>query len=196
MALSTTRFRWNRNRKRGILVYFKRYQGKVAGKNINPQTLLATDYLNHFNEIHMLMDMLPTMPECLEDICEWSPKSYQAHFSDSLFEEKDLAIEAYAHSPGEYRLPFEQTVARMNDLVLRTVSRVKDEIAHNNMDELQGIIDDYSPGMIALIERCGAIINGGKHVTHQDSIDDYFNGIEDKLDGEDLAQTTIDDLFG
>lgn len=185
-----------KNRRTHILTHFKSYQGKVAGKNINSQTLLATDYLNHFNEVHMLMDMLPSMPDCLEDICQWAPKSYQEHFRDSVFTEKELAIEAYAHSPDEYREPFERTVGRMNDLVQQTVSRVEQAIARNDTDKLQRIIDGYSPQMIALIEKCGAIINGEKHMTHQDSIDDYFAGNEDKLDGEDLAQSAIDDLFG
>lgn len=178
------------------MTHFKSFQGKVAGKNINSQTLLATDYLNHFNEVHMLLDMLPMMPDCLEDICQWAPKSYQEHFRDSVFTEKDLAIEAFAHSPDEYRLPFEQTVAQMDDLVLQTTCRVEKEIDQNNSEGLQKIIDAYSPRMIALIEKCGAIINGAKHMTHQDSIDDYFDGDEDKLDGEDLAQSAIDDLFG
>ena len=43
----------------------------VRGKNINETSLLATDYLNHFNEIIMLLDMIPSMPECLEDARGW-----------------------------------------------------------------------------------------------------------------------------
>lgn len=35
--------------------------------NINPRTGLATDYLNHFNEAVMLLEMIPDMPECAED---------------------------------------------------------------------------------------------------------------------------------
>lgn len=178
------------------MTYFKSYQGKVEGKNINSRTLLATDYLNHFNEIHMLMDMLPTMPDCLEDICQWTPKSYQEHFRDSVFTDKNLAIEAYAHSPAEYRESFEQTVSQMDDLLLQTIARIKSEVDRHDMAAAQRIIDDYSPRMIALIEACGAIINGEKHVAHQDSIDHYFDSNDDKLDGEDLAQSDIDDLFG
>ncbi len=42
------------------------FQHKVRGTNINEQTLLATDYLNHFNEIAMMLEMIPDMPEFLE----------------------------------------------------------------------------------------------------------------------------------
>src|SRR3546814_7715400 len=59
------------------------YRLLVRGKNINQNTLLATDYLNHFNEIIMLLEMVPSMPECYRDAVEWRPKSYAQHFRDS-----------------------------------------------------------------------------------------------------------------
>lgn len=183
-------------RRTNVLPHYKRYQIKVKDENINSLTLLATDYMNHFNEVHMLMDMLPSMPECIEDIRNWAPLSYQEHFKYSVFSAKDLAIEAYEHSPDEYRRPFEQTVNQMDRLILRTISKVEGQIPKNNMGELQKIVEDYTPKMIALIEKCGSIINGEKHSTQQDSIDHYFDEDEEKLDGEDLDQSTIDDLFG
>jgi len=175
---------------------FTTYQEKVKDENINSQTLLATDYINHFNEVHMLMDMLPSMPDCIEDIREWGPKSYQEHFQDSVFAAKDLAINAYAYSPDEYRLPFEETVAEMDNLILHTIGEVEMMIEQDNMSGLQATVEDYTPKMIALIEKCGGIINGEKHMTQQDSIDQYFDEDEEKLDGEDLDQSAIDDLFG
>ena len=144
----------------------------------------------------MLIDIFPSMPDCIEDIREWAPKSYQEHFDDSIFSAKHLAIEAYEHSPEEYRLPFEQVVSRMNKLILRTIAKLEEQIELGDMDKLQKIIDDYTPKMIALIEKCGGIINGEKHIIQQDSIDHYFDEDEEKLDGEDLDQSTIDDLFG
>lgn len=176
--------------------HYKRYQSKVKDENINSLTLLATDYLNHFNEVHMLIDMLPSMPDCIEDIREWVPITYQEHFRNSVFSAKNLAIEAYEHSPMEYRLPFEQTITQMDELILSTIVQVEQQITQNKMDELQRIVENYTPRMIVLIEKCGAIINGEKHMTHQDSIDHYFEEDEEKLDGEDLDQSTIDDLFG
>jgi hypothetical protein len=40
---------------------------QLAKANINPTTGLATDYLNHFNEAIMLLDLVATVPECLPD---------------------------------------------------------------------------------------------------------------------------------
>ncbi len=42
----------------------------LRAANINPRTGLATDYLNHFNEAIMLLEMVPDMPECAEDFLE------------------------------------------------------------------------------------------------------------------------------
>src|SRR5713226_3249565 len=44
----------------------------LRAANINPRTGLATDYLNHFNEAIMLLEMVPDMPECAEDFLTWT----------------------------------------------------------------------------------------------------------------------------
>src|SRR3546814_4071681 len=71
------------------------YRLLVRGKNINQNTLLATDYLNHFNEIIMLLEMVPSMPECYRDAVEWRPKSYAQHFRDSCFSDAELRSEEH-----------------------------------------------------------------------------------------------------
>src|SRR5579863_2087796 len=68
---------------------------ELRAANINPRTGLATDYLNHFNEAIMLLEMVPDMPECAEDFLNWQPLSYAEHFTASNFKGKALAIEAY-----------------------------------------------------------------------------------------------------
>jgi hypothetical protein len=67
----------------------------AACANINPATGLATDYLNHFNEAIMLLEMLSGCPECLDDFLGWRPMSYREHFQASRFKGRDLAIAAY-----------------------------------------------------------------------------------------------------
>ena len=65
---------------------------QLAKANINPSTGLATDYLNHFNEAIMLLDLVSTVPECLPDLMAWGPMSYQDHFAGSGFKDKELAV--------------------------------------------------------------------------------------------------------
>src|SRR6478672_3344909 len=71
---------------------------RLRAANINPRTGLATDYLNHFNEAVMLLEMIPDIPECSEDFLQWTPLSYAEHFTASNFRARDLAIEAYEQS--------------------------------------------------------------------------------------------------
>ena len=113
---------------------YEKYQKLVSGKNINPQTLLATDYLNHFNEIHMLLGMIVEMPDCLEDILEWQAISYQQHFEYSNFQDKDLAIEAYNFSPEKFKIPFESCVSDMVELLTSTISQAEMSINEKKMD--------------------------------------------------------------
>src|SRR5579864_4561685 len=68
---------------------------QLRAANINPRSGLATDYLNHFNEAVMLLEMVPDMPDCAEDFLSWQPLSYAEHFTASNFKAKELAIEAY-----------------------------------------------------------------------------------------------------
>src|SRR6476660_544431 len=76
----------------------------LRAANINPRTGLATDYLNHFNEAIMLLEMIPDMPECTEDFLTWTPLSYAEHFWASNFKARDLAIEAYELSDARVEL--------------------------------------------------------------------------------------------
>jgi hypothetical protein len=68
---------------------------RLAAANICPETGLATDYLNHFNEVAMLVDMLADMPEMADEIADWRPRSYPDHFHATGFRDKELAIAAF-----------------------------------------------------------------------------------------------------
>src|SRR5271169_4789390 len=80
---------------------------QLRAANINPRTGLATDYLNHFNEAVMLLEMVPDMPECAEDFLGWRPLSYAEHFTASNFKARALAIEAYDTADVRIRTEFD-----------------------------------------------------------------------------------------
>src|SRR5947208_13389129 len=85
----------------------------LRAANINPRTGLATDYLNHFNEAIMLLEMIPDMPECAEDFLTWCPLSYCEHFMASNFKARDLAIEAYEAADARVRIEFDNIASAM-----------------------------------------------------------------------------------
>lgn len=99
----------------------KALQPRLAQANINADSFLATDYLNHFNEITMMLEMVADMPDMLEDTQDWAPKSYQDHFRDSGFQQKGLAIEAYEKCPEVFKAPFDAAVDGLNNKILATI---------------------------------------------------------------------------
>src|SRR5882724_8414232 len=90
---------------------------RLVAANINPRTGLATDYLNHFNEAIMLLEMIPDMPECAEDFLEWQPLSYREHFTASNFKARDLAIEAYDSADAGIRTEFDNLTSAMTSIL-------------------------------------------------------------------------------
>lgn len=80
----------------------------LSAANICPDTGLATDYLNHFNEVAMLIEMLPDMPEAAVDIAAWRPSTYSAHFHATGFRAKDLAQLAYDNADPQLVARFEK----------------------------------------------------------------------------------------
>ncbi len=147
----------------------------VKGKNINPETLLATDYLNHFNEIVMLIDMVPMMPECIEDAKDWAPKSYEQHFQDSVFADEDLAILAYQNAPPQFREPFDDTVAAMNILVAEGLTAIEASIATGEAGRIELAVSDVSRKLQSRMDRCSAIINGQTAKLDQSAVDALFD---------------------
>src|SRR5665213_3732010 len=95
---------------------------QLRAANINPRTGLATDYLNHFNEAIMLLEMIPDIPECADDFLGWRPLSYTENFTASNFKARDLAIEAYNSADPIIRTEFENITSAMTSILSAAVS--------------------------------------------------------------------------
>ena len=151
-------------------------QARAHGSNVNEQTLLATDYLNHFNEVVMLLEMLPDMPEMMDEVKAWKPKSYQDHFRASTIADRELAIEAYDHVPRRYREPFDKTVAQIDGLILTSIERLGQDIGQGNPDLLRANAKTLSRVIQRLMDVAGGIIHGSEKVMAQDDIDAMLGG--------------------
>src|SRR6202035_942230 len=90
---------------------------QLRAANINPRTGLATDYLNHFNEAIMLLEMIPDMPECAEDFLGWEPLSYAEHFTASNFKARDLAIDSYNPADAAIRSEFDNVTSAITSIL-------------------------------------------------------------------------------
>jgi hypothetical protein len=150
---------------------FLALSARAEGTNIHPQTLLATDYLNHFNEIVMLFEMIADMPECFEDMQAWRPRSYQDHFRASQFRDRDLAIEAYEYVPACFRRAFEDVVEQMNLVIASSVERIGASLESGETDALRFYCTEVAVGLQKLIDVASAIIHGSTPRFDQGQID-------------------------
>jgi hypothetical protein len=131
---------------------------RLRAANINPRTGLATDYLNHFNEAIMLLEMIPDMPECAEDFLLWYPLSYREHFMASHFKARDLAIEAYESADEHIRVEFDNITGAMTS-ILTAVGAAMREV---RQDKTRARLAEQATGWVKpLVALAGGIINGG-----------------------------------
>jgi hypothetical protein len=165
-------------------------RAKAKGANVNEQTLLATDYLNHFNEAMMLIELVPDMPDCVADLAEWRPISYEEHFRRSNFSGRDIAIECYRLSPAQYRKPFDAVIARLGTLIQATIKGASAMIACENTAAAEEIVHLAMPSIRRYQETAGAIINGADVVVDHDEIIEEVTAEETTLD-----QSGIDSLM-
>lgn len=136
------------------------FRAKALGTNVNAVSLLATDYLNHFNEALMLAELVVDMPDMLEDFKEWSPKHYKDHFRESGIADKDLAIQAYDVAPIEYRVPFDSTVVKLNkqiNILQKKLELEKEDLGNPEKNEF---VSAKCKLIRELIDRAGGVING------------------------------------
>ncbi len=150
------------------------WRARLDGTNINATSLLATDYLNHFNEVVMLIDMVADMPECLDDVREWQPKTYQQHFADSAFSDKDLAVEAYDHAPAAYRDRLEEMISEINRLVEVSIGRIASVLEGGDDGAIRIAATRASHDLQRLVEIAGAVINGSMPTVKRDELDAMF----------------------
>ena len=150
---------------------FSEWQAKVAGTNISTSTLLATDYLNHYNEVVMIVEMIPDMPEMLEDIADWRPISYAEHFRQSGLSHSELAIAAYAHVPAEFKQAFEETVEKLDQMTLYAASTLRSSI-ENGMegDKLRQTCAVLTDALKTLMQTASGIINGSAQTINDEEI--------------------------
>lgn len=163
-------------------------QERLQGTNIHTTSFLATDYLNHFNEVIMLLEMAIDMPEMLEDAARWKPKSYEQHYRDSQLGEKELAIEAYAASPPQYREPFDALVADLSELVMSTIEQAQEVIGDPEPNVLVSLLESNIPELRKIAESIAALVNGASDVGGQ-------IGADHVIADDEISQDDLDALF-
>jgi hypothetical protein len=129
----------------------------LADANINPATGLATDYLNHFNEAIMLLEMLSSCPDCRDDLLAWQPMSYREHFAASRFKGRAMAIAAYDAADSNLRDALDALAGAMTAVLEATCATMSTDLP----PEAAAALADRAAALLKpLIARTGALING------------------------------------
>ncbi len=149
---------------------------RLQGTLINPRTLLATDYLNHFNEMIMLIGMTADMPEVIDDIQQWRMKSYAEHFRNSGLTYGALAAAAYDDAPAAYKSGFERTIQQIVLVIDSTRERLKMALAAGDMDDVRDTSTSAAMRLTNLVGAASAIIAGDQETKLQSEIDKQFGG--------------------
>jgi hypothetical protein len=162
------------------------FRSHIPGTNINESTLLASDYLNHFHELVMLFEAISTEPSAFaDDLLSWRPLTYEEHFAESGFRDKNLAIAAYRRAPPKIRARFDEAVARLHGEAVTLVAEVAAELG-GNPKKLNKTCEQAAQRLRVLIDEANAIANGETTTDRSDA----------DAAGEVGGQAAIDALFG
>jgi len=169
-------------------------RARLTGTNISADTLLATDYLNHFNEIIMMLELVADMPEMLDDAKAWKPLSYVDHFRYSQFAERDLAVEVYELIPDTRRRAFEDAVGKTHARIRIALDELTDATANGDAGRVRTQCSLIAADLHRLVDQVSIVIHGGVVALDQPDIDGLLANPEAAA-GAVLNQDDIDNLF-
>ena len=163
------------------------FRSHIPGTNINESTLLASDYLNHFHELVMLLEAVSSEPDGFTgDLLAWRPLTYEEHFSESGFRDKTLAVAAYRRAPPKIRARFDEAVARLHGEALTLVAEVATELNGESKPRLGAACANAVARLRTLIDEANAIANG----------ETITNRADPNAQGDVVSQAAIDAMFG
>lgn len=163
------------------------YRSHLDGTNINTNSMLTTDYLNHFSGVLMLLEMLPAdLDGVSEDVLSWQPVSYEEHFDVTGFPDSELAKKAYEHAPRDVRDAFDQVIDELNSRLTDVLDEVRRKVEARQTEALARLCEELTPSLHELIAEAATIVNHGKS-----NVVDLHSANDEKV----APQAEIDALF-
>lgn len=136
-----------------------------ANDLVNPNSGIANDYLNHFNEILLLIENLPALlPEMLDEVLAWKPVGYREYFTNSALPGRQQALEIYDGLDPEFRQDFESMVEILDTIVIRSIDLVIEHRAPDGTldpDGIEHICEQLAVDMRIVLGRAADLVNFG-----------------------------------
>jgi hypothetical protein len=137
-----------------------------AAALVNPASGIANDYLNHFNEILLLIENLPTLlPEMLDELLEWKPVTYREYFSKSQLPGSVRALQIYDGLDENFRRDFESIIDGINAMALASIEVIR---AHRSQtgdldpSRVSEFCENASSAIRSALNRAADLVNNGR----------------------------------
>jgi hypothetical protein len=136
-----------------------------AASLVNPASGLANDYLNIYNEVVMLIETLPQMPEAIDDILAWRPVTYQDYFAKSILPGSQNALENYSKLDSKFRRDFEDVVAELDRCATGSVVAIRRHYRQKGTQDpagLEAICNRAGAALREILQRAVGVVDYGQ----------------------------------
>jgi hypothetical protein len=137
-----------------------------AAALVNPASGIANDYLNHFNEVLLLIENLPTLlPEMLDELLEWRPVTYREYFAKSQLPGSARALEIYDGLDEAFRRDFESIIDGINAMAVASIEVIR---AHRSQagdlepERVSDFCENASSAIRNALNRAADLVNNGR----------------------------------
>lgn len=136
-----------------------------AAALVNPASGIANDYLNHFNEILLLIENLPTLlPEMLDELLEWRPVTYREYFAKSLLPGSARALQIYDGLDDGFRREFEGVIDGVNAMAQASIEVIRahrDPNGELDPSKVSDFCENASCAIRSALNRASDLVNNG-----------------------------------
>jgi hypothetical protein len=139
---------------------------------------LSNDYLNHYSEVLMLIEMAEMDPEIAGDLANWRPVSYLDYFAASRLRRAADARAGYEALADDRREAFEAIVDAMDRLALTAIAALEPPC-----DALKAalVAKVTLPAFRGLIDSAASFLNSGGRQLSRDGRVEAAQAVIDRL---------------
>jgi hypothetical protein len=138
---------------------------RQASNLVNPASGIANDYLNQYNEMLLLVENLPVLiPEMVDELLAWKPKTYREYFETSPLPGGDIAIKIYQSLNPSFRNLFEAHVQSINAYANTVITVISDKqyLSHEMSQEyVEAFCAEISKILRAELAKANDFVNHG-----------------------------------
>ena len=136
-----------------------------AAALVNPASGIANDYLNHFNEVLLLIENLPALlPEMVDELLAWRPVSYRNYFTNSPLPGAVATLEIYDSLDADFRADFESMAVMLDKIILESIEVIKSarrEDGTLEADEISDTCETLAQRLRKVLDRTADLVNHG-----------------------------------